>query len=85
MKPLARQAGCQPNKMGNALSQLDDDETKTKHTDDVVQVDILTRVLEDMTHTPKVALLNEPPRGKTNDVVSEQVRHKPTCTSKEKS
>ena len=22
----------------------------------------------------------EPPRGKTNNVVSEQVRHKPTCT-----
>ena len=29
--------------------------------------------------------LNEPPRGKTNNVVSEQVRHKPTCTSTEKS
>ena len=28
---------------------------------------------------------NEPPRGKTNNVVSEQVRHKPTCTSTEKS
>ena len=27
----------------------------------------------------------EPPRGKTNNVVSEQVRHKPTCTSTEKS
>ena len=27
----------------------------------------------------------EPPRGKTNNVVSEQVRHKPTCTSREKS
>ena len=26
---------------------------------------------------------NEPPRGKTNNVVSEQVRHKPTCTSTE--
>ena len=26
----------------------------------------------------------EPPRGKTNNVVSEQVRHKPTCTSTEK-
>ena len=23
----------------------------------------------------------EPPRGKTNNVVSEQVQHKPTCTS----
>ena len=27
--------------------------------------------------------INEPPRGKTNNVVSEQVRHKPTCTSTE--
>ena len=27
----------------------------------------------------------EPPRGKTNNVVFEQVRHKPTCTSTEKS
>ena len=25
----------------------------------------------------------EPPRGKTNNVVSDQVRHKPTCTSTE--
>ena len=25
-------------------------------------------------------LIYEPPRGKTNNVVSEQVRHKPTCT-----
>ena len=30
-------------------------------------------------------LVNEPPRGKTNNVVSEQVRHKPACTSTEKS
>ena len=27
----------------------------------------------------------EPPRGKTNNVVSEQVEHKPACTSTEKS
>ena len=27
----------------------------------------------------------EPPRGKTSNVVSEQVRHKPTCTVTEKS
>ena len=26
-------------------------------------------------------LLNEPPHGKTNNVVSEQFRHKPCCTS----
>ena len=30
-------------------------------------------------------LINEPPRGKTNNVVFEQVRHKPACTSTEKS
>ena len=29
--------------------------------------------------------INEPPRGKTNNVVSEQVRQKPTCTVTEKS
>ena len=29
--------------------------------------------------------INEPPRGKTNNVVSEQVRHKQACTSTEKS
>ena len=29
--------------------------------------------------------INEPPRRKTNNVVSEQVRHKPACTSTEKS
>ena len=28
-------------------------------------------------------LIIEPPRGKTNNVVSEQVRHKPACTSTE--
>ena len=27
--------------------------------------------------------LNEPSRGKTNNVVSNQVRHKPSCTSTE--
>ena len=27
----------------------------------------------------------EPPRGKSNNVVSDQVRHKPTCTVTEKS
>ena len=29
--------------------------------------------------------INEPPRGKTNNVVSKQVGHKPSCTSTEKS
>ena len=28
---------------------------------------------------------NEPPRGKTNNVVSEQARHKPVCAVTEKS
>ena len=32
-----------------------------------------------------VLLKYEPPRGKTNNVVSEQVRHRPGCTSTEKS
>ena len=31
-----------------------------------------------------VIAINEPPRGKTNNVVSEKVRHKPACTSTEK-
>ena len=35
--------------------------------------------------TQVVLVLFEPPRGKTNNVVSEQVRHKPTCTVTEKS
>ena len=34
-----------------------------------------------VTRTP----INEPSRGKTNNVVSKQVRHKPTCTVTEKS
>ena len=29
------------------------------------------------------AFKNEPPRGKTNNVVSKQIRHKPGCTSTE--
>ena len=32
-----------------------------------------------------LSLLFEPSGGKTNNVVSEQVRHKPACTSTEKS
>ena len=32
-----------------------------------------------------VEISYEPPIGKTNNVVSDQVRHKPTCTSTEKS
>ena len=38
-------------------------------------------------HVKKVwtSVIYEPTRGKTNNVVSEQVRHKPACTSTEKS
>ena len=31
------------------------------------------------------SLIFEPPRGKTNNVVSEQVQHKPACAATEKS
>ena len=31
----------------------------------------------------KKCKISEPPRGKTNNVVSEQVRHKPACTATE--
>ena len=41
---------------------------------------LYTSMLDDV-----ITTLSEPPRGKTNNVVSEQVRHKPTCTSTEKS
>ena len=33
----------------------------------------------------QIVILYEPPQGKTNNVVSEQVRHKPFCPSTEKS
>ena len=36
-------------------------------------------------HSLSICTIYEPPRGKTNNVVSEQVRHKPTCTSTEES
>ena len=41
---------------------------------------LYTSMLDDV-----IITLFEPPRGKTNNVVSEQVRHKPTCTSTKKS
>ena len=34
--------------------------------------------------TKTIGIPFEPPHGKTNNVVSEQVRHKPTCTVTEK-
>ena len=43
---------------------------------EVVQVDF-----EDI----QITVQYERPRGKTNNMVSEQVQHKPTCTSTEKS
>ena len=36
-------------------------------------------------HTGTIFLTCEPPRGKTNNVVSEQVRHKPVCAVTENS
>ena len=33
--------------------------------------------------TVELLLIFEPSRGKTNNVVSEQVRHKPACTATE--
>ena len=39
----------------------------------------------EITATSFQLLTIEPPRGKTNKVVSEQVGHKPACTSTEKS
>ena len=43
---------------------------------------VLQYNIQNMLSSPYI---NEPPRGKTNNVVSEQVRHKPACTSTEKS
>ena len=54
-----------------------------------------TRLIDSMTEVNEIRTTpvqsknrryrNKPPRGKTNNVVSEQVRHKPACTSTEKS
>ena len=41
------------------------------------------KLTESVIHCSLVS--NEPPRGKTNNVVSDQVRHKPTCRVTEKS
>ena len=38
-----------------------------------------------MSQRKRIGCINELPRGKTNNVVSEQVRHKPACTSTENS
>ena len=43
------------------------------------------RVLGQVGSMIEVPSKYEPPRGKTNNVVSEQVGHKPTCTVTEKS
>ena len=42
-------------------------------------------LLYDGIQLPINVLVIEPPRGKTNNVVSEQVRHKPSCTATERS
>ena len=41
--------------------------------------------MHNMDSLAAIRVVFEPPRGKTNNVVSEQVRHKPTCTVPEKS
>ena len=41
-------------------------------------------VCKSFAHGPH-SVIFEPPRGKTNNVVFEQVRHKPDCTRTEKS
>ena len=51
---------------------------------------VVTDVANDVTFSRKsvktrVVIILEPPRGKTNNVVFERVRHKPACTSTEKS
>ena len=38
-----------------------------------------------LNHVKLMENVNEPSRGKTNNVVSDQVRHKPGCTVTEKS
>ena len=49
--------------------------TKTKKTAVILfQWQVCEKVL-----LQSLYLLNEPPRGKTNNVVSEQIRHKPAC------
>ena len=47
-------------------------------------ISLLSSVLYHYTaEFPLTMIIIEPPRGKTNNVVSEQVRHKPSCTSTE--
>ena len=46
---------------------------------------VLLRRTYESGHITKIAVtpIYEPPLGKTNNVVSEQVRHKPACTATE--
>ena len=57
----------------------------TKLSKTVKKIENTDSILYDHLVSSKRLYINEPPRGKTNNVVSEQVRHKPTCTSTEKS
>ena len=45
---------------------------------------IVRRVVIRLKCNNQLKILYEPSRGKTNNVVSEQVRHYPACTSTEK-
>ena len=57
--------------------------TQSKLYDAMQKIEALEKVmLEDIFSDITII---EPPRGKTNNVVSKQVRHKPACTSTEKS
>ena len=49
------------------------------------QVGILVRLEPNKQAQVCYMYIYEPPREKTNNVVSDQVRHKPACTSTEKS
>ena len=46
---------------------------------------IVANMTQNIQNAISLAAIFEPPRGKTNIVVSEQVRHKSGCTVKEKS
>ena len=56
-----------------------------KHGDSKETVSLSDSMEVTSTHEGVKLFINEPPRGKTNNVVSEQVPHKPTCTVTEKS
>ena len=68
--------------------------TVRDHLNVSVDASMITKILtslqkltsSDIPHTQVKQLMRyEPPLGKTNNVVSDQVRHKPVCTSTENS